>query len=93
VPPLPDAPAAGFSGEFYRAYNQLIPPAPLAEDRKDLYLLYHYLNHYNLFGGETGEWDRGSSCTEKDFRHWVLLSSAGCVKSAGGWLLCVARVC
>ena len=21
------------------------------EDRKQLYLLYHYLNHYNLFGG------------------------------------------
>lgn len=20
-------------------------------DRKQLYLLYHYLNHYNLFGG------------------------------------------
>lgn len=21
------------------------------EDRKQLYMLYHYLNHYNLFGG------------------------------------------
>ena len=41
---------AGFSGEFWDAYHALIPKAPGFEERKQLYLLYHYLNHYNLFG-------------------------------------------
>eukprot|EP00878_Enallax_costatus_P003152 GHUV01003352.1.p1 GENE.GHUV01003352.1~~GHUV01003352.1.p1 ORF type:complete len:334 (+),score=67.88 GHUV01003352.1:159-1160(+) len=42
---------AGFSGDFWREYHKLIPKAPLFDKRKDLYLLYHYLNHTNLFGG------------------------------------------
>jgi hypothetical protein len=29
---------------------QVMPKQPGFEKRKDLYLLYHYLNHYNLFG-------------------------------------------
>lgn len=29
----------------------MIPKAPGFDRRKDLYLLYHYLNHTNLFGG------------------------------------------
>jgi hypothetical protein len=34
--------------------------APGFERRKDLYLLYHYLNHANLFGGARGVlWCRG----------------------------------
>ncbi|KAG2491705.1 hypothetical protein HYH03_009868 [Edaphochlamys debaryana] len=41
---------AGFSPEFYRAYHELIPRAPGFEARADLYRLYHYLNHLNLFG-------------------------------------------
>lgn len=41
---------AGFSGAFYKAYHEVIPRAPGFEDRRNLYLLYHYLNHYNLFG-------------------------------------------
>lgn len=41
---------AGFSDAFYRAYHELIPRAPGFEDRRQLYLLYHYLNHLNLFG-------------------------------------------
>lgn len=45
------APCAGFSPAFWEAYHELIPKAPGFEDRKQLYLLYHYLNHYNLFGG------------------------------------------
>lgn len=49
---LPAATAQGFSGDFWREYHKLIPKAPLFEKRKDLYLLYHYLNHTNLFGGE-----------------------------------------
>ena len=41
---------AGFSGDFWDAYHALIPKAPGFEERQQLYLLYHYLNHYNLFG-------------------------------------------
>lgn len=29
---------------------QVIPKQPGFEKRRDLYILYHYLNHYNLFG-------------------------------------------
>lgn len=29
---------------------QVMPKQPGFEKRRDLYLLYHYLNHYNLFG-------------------------------------------
>jgi fructosamine-3-kinase len=31
-------------------YIQVMPKQPGFEKRRDLYLLYHYLNHYNLFG-------------------------------------------
>ncbi|GMH36315.1 hypothetical protein BSKO_04183 [Bryopsis sp. KO-2023] len=41
---------AGFSGAFWKAYHDVIPRAPGFDERKQLYLLYHYLNHYNLFG-------------------------------------------
>ncbi|KAG7018966.1 Protein-ribulosamine 3-kinase, chloroplastic [Cucurbita argyrosperma subsp. argyrosperma] len=41
---------AGFGGSFYDAYFQVMPKQPGFEKRRDLYLLYHYLNHYNLFG-------------------------------------------
>lgn len=41
---------AGFSQDFYRAYDEVLPPAPGAAERRDLYRLYHYLNHLNLFG-------------------------------------------
>jgi len=42
---------AGFSGQFWQGYHDVIPQQPGFEDRKQLYELYHYLNHYNLFGG------------------------------------------
>jgi protein-ribulosamine 3-kinase len=42
---------AGFSGSFWTAYYSVIPKAKGWDDRHDLYQLYHYLNHYNLFGG------------------------------------------
>mmetsp|Transcript_3873 Transcript_3873/g.11569 ORF Transcript_3873/g.11569 Transcript_3873/m.11569 type:complete len:360 (-) Transcript_3873:259-1338(-) len=42
---------AGFNREFWKAYFDVIPKAPGFEERKQIYLLYHYLNHYNLFGG------------------------------------------
>ncbi|CAN6481170.1 unnamed protein product [Victoria cruziana] len=41
---------AGFSSSFYNAYFEVMPKQPGYEQRRDLYLLYHYLNHYNLFG-------------------------------------------
>ncbi|GMY09456.1 protein-ribulosamine 3-kinase, chloroplastic [Fagus crenata] len=41
---------AGFGGSFYNAYFEVIPKQPGFEKRRDLYMLYHYLNHYNLFG-------------------------------------------
>ncbi|KAG6666736.1 protein-ribulosamine 3-kinase, chloroplastic-like isoform X1 [Carya illinoinensis] len=41
---------AGFAGSFYNAYFEVMPKQPGFEKRRDLYMLYHYLNHYNLFG-------------------------------------------
>jgi protein-ribulosamine 3-kinase len=40
----------GFSGAFYRAYQETLPLKPGAEKREPVYLLYHVLNHLNLFG-------------------------------------------
>ncbi|CAL9113516.1 protein-ribulosamine 3-kinase, chloroplastic-like isoform X3 [Musa acuminata AAA Group] len=41
---------AGFGGAFYSSYFEVMPKQPGFEKRRDLYMLYHYLNHYNLFG-------------------------------------------
>lgn len=41
----------GFSAEFYTAYDDVYPIAAGYQQRKDLYNLYHILNHANLFGG------------------------------------------
>lgn len=35
---------------FYDAYHEKIPAKEGYSDRKDLYNLYHFLNHFNLFG-------------------------------------------
>jgi fructosamine-3-kinase len=40
----------GFGAKFYAAYNETWPLAPGYADRRDLYNLYHLLNHLNLFG-------------------------------------------
>ncbi len=40
----------GFGPSFYRAYAAAAPLPPGAELRRDLYNLYHVLNHANLFG-------------------------------------------
>ena len=37
--------------EFYSAYHEVFPTQPGYTKRKDIYNLYHLLNHYNLFGG------------------------------------------
>lgn len=41
----------GFPHSFYAAYDQAFPLDEGYEQRKPLYLLYHVLNHANLFGG------------------------------------------
>lgn len=41
----------GFPDHFYTAYNDAWPLDPGYGRRKPLYLLYHVLNHANLFGG------------------------------------------
>jgi len=41
----------GFSADFYAAYNAASPLEAGYEVRKQLYNLYHVLNHFNLFGG------------------------------------------
>ncbi len=41
----------GFDNEFYEAYNQEYPLIEGWESRINLYMLYHVLNHLNLFGG------------------------------------------
>ncbi|SVC97167.1 uncharacterized protein METZ01_LOCUS350021, partial [marine metagenome] len=37
--------------EFYSAYHEAFPLEPGYAERKDIYNLYHLINHYNLFGG------------------------------------------
>jgi fructosamine-3-kinase len=41
----------GFPSEFYFAYESAWPLDPGSRERRDLYNLYHVLNHLNLFGG------------------------------------------
>lgn len=41
----------GFGPGFYAAYDSAWPLDPDAGRRRDLYNLYHVLNHLNLFGG------------------------------------------
>ena len=40
----------GFPERFYRAYNEVNPIDLAYSGRRDLYNLYHLLNHLNLFG-------------------------------------------
>lgn len=44
----------GFSSAFYTSYNEEFPIHAGYKIRKNLYNLYHELNHYNLFGGGYG---------------------------------------
>lgn len=41
----------GFGQDFYTAYRGAWPLEPGYAQRKQLYNLYHILNHFNLFGG------------------------------------------
>ncbi|PPC76608.1 fructosamine kinase [Pokkaliibacter plantistimulans] len=40
----------GFSTEFYQAYDAVFPRSAVYDLKRPLYNLYHYLNHFNLFG-------------------------------------------
>ena len=40
----------GFDTVFYEAYTEQLPLFPGFDERQDIYNLYHYLNHLNLFG-------------------------------------------
>lgn len=49
----------GFGTRFYQAYQEAWPLEPGYTDRRDLYNLYHLLNHLNLFGmGYASDVDR-----------------------------------
>ncbi|MEF1282496.1 fructosamine kinase family protein [Vibrio sp. M250220] len=41
----------GFQPEFYQGYESILPLDISYSERKDIYNLYHLLNHYNQFGG------------------------------------------
>ena len=41
----------GFDRAFYEAYKEVVGIDPSYKERRDLYNLYHLLNHLNLFGG------------------------------------------
>lgn len=41
----------GFNSSFYSAYHAMIPQAIGFDKRNQLYQLFHYLNHWNHFGG------------------------------------------
>jgi fructosamine-3-kinase len=40
----------GYQDRFYDAYLEAWPLAPGYDTRKDVYNLYHLINHLNLFG-------------------------------------------
>ncbi|AKE52002.1 fructosamine kinase family protein [Kangiella geojedonensis] len=40
----------GFNHHFYDAYDDILPRSQEYGTKKVIYNLYHYLNHYNLFG-------------------------------------------
>lgn len=41
---------SGFDDEFYKYYDKTYPLSKEYNDKEIIYNLYHYLNHYNLFG-------------------------------------------
>ncbi len=45
----------GFSGTVWQAYQEAYPLPDGWQARQGLYQLYHYLNHYYLFGGAYGQ--------------------------------------
>lgn len=55
----------GFGRPFYDAYDSHYPRTPVYNQKREVYNLYHYLNHYNLFGsGYLGGCQRGMAVIE-----------------------------
>ncbi|MFT7859716.1 MAG: fructosamine kinase family protein [Sulfurimonas sp.] len=55
----------GFSSVFYESYERAYPKSKVYEIKKVIYNLYHYLNHYNLFGsGYLSGCERGFEVVE-----------------------------
>ncbi len=56
----------GFGKEFYDAYEKQYPCSKYYDTKRVIYNLYHYLNHYNLFGnGYLGGCEDGFEFIEK----------------------------
>lgn len=61
----------GFPESFYAAYRAAWPLHPGYETRKELYNLYHVLNHFNLFGaGYLGQARRMIERLHVELRRW-----------------------
>lgn len=55
----------GFGEAFYRAYDAHYPRTPVYSVKREVYNLYHYLNHFNLFGaGYLGGCQAGMAAIE-----------------------------
>jgi fructosamine-3-kinase len=57
----------GFSDDFFKAYNEKYKLDEGFEQRKPIYMLYHYLNHLNIFG--KGYCSGVESCTSHILNH------------------------
>lgn len=58
----------GFSADFYQAYDVEYPRTKAYASKKIIYNLYHYLNHYNLFGsGYLSSCEHGVHWIERHF--------------------------
>lgn len=56
----------GFPGEFYAAYRAVRFESPTWSVKKEIYNLYHYLNHLNIFGDAyLGSCEAGFALLEK----------------------------
>ncbi|MDO3722068.1 fructosamine kinase family protein [Marinobacter sp. chi1] len=55
-----------FGEAFYRAYDRCLPRTAVYDQKRAIYNLYHYLNHYNLFGpGYLSGCERGFAAIEE----------------------------
>jgi fructosamine-3-kinase len=57
----------GFSDDFFKAYNEKYKLDEGFEQRKPIYMLYHYLNHLNIFG--KGYYLGVENCTNSILNH------------------------
>ncbi len=57
----------GFSDDFIKAYNEKYKLDEGFEQRKPIYMLYHYLNHLNIFG--QGYYPCVENCTNYILNH------------------------